>query len=365
MPGTAKCRWSTSLAAPSPAACRERWAVAAKLDENHAPDGGSYMNLYEQQTANRRKTWLIMFVFVAFLFVLGLGFDSFYLGRAGGTVPVGSILALGAGSISAIASYFGGDRAVLLATGAQPIADVMSAAPETDRLKLRQLENIVDEMTIAAGLPRPRVYVVPDADPNAFATGRGPDHASIAVTRGLLDTLNREELQGVVAHELSHVRNYDIRVMTIVAALVGAIALMADWARRGMMWGGGRRSRDDDRNRGGIAGILFFAIWILAIILAPLIAQTLAMMVSRRREYLADASGAELTRNPLGLARALEKIESAAEPTRTINQGSAHLCIADPLGRAVNVKEGFWSDLFASHPPMAARIAALKQMAYE
>jgi len=325
------------------------------------------VNLYEQQRANRRKTWLIMLVFVALLFLLGLGFDTFYLGGGAGYVPVGSLFALGVGSISALVSYFAGDRAVLAATGAQPIETVAAAATEADRLKLRQLENVVDEMSIASGLPRPRVYIVPDADPNAFATGRGPDHASIAVTRGLLDTLNRDELQGVIAHELSHVRNYDIRVMTIVAALVGGVALLSDWARRGMMWGGGGRRRrdDDDRGGGGLATLVLFAVWIIAIILAPLIAQMLAMLVSRRREYLADASGAELTRNPLGLASALEKIESAAEPTRAINRGSAHLCIADPLGRKLNVKEGRWSDLFASHPPMAARIAALKQMAFQ
>jgi heat shock protein HtpX len=324
------------------------------------------MNLLEQQRSNRRKTWIIMVAFVAFLLLLGLGFDTFYLGEAGGMVPIGSLMALGVGSVSALASYFGGDRAVLLSTSAEPIETVAARSSETDRLKLRQLENVVEEMTIAAGLPKPSVYVVPDADPNAFATGRSPDHASIAVTRGLLDTLDREELQGVVAHELSHVRNYDIRVMTIVAALVGAVALLADWARRGMMWGGGRRRDGDDRERGGgVAGIIFFAIWIVAIILAPILAQLLAMMVSRRREYLADASGAELTRNPLGLARALEKIEGAVAPTRAIGQGSAHLCITDPLGRPMNVKSGFWSDLFASHPPMAARIAALQEMAFQ
>jgi len=150
-----------------------------------------------------------------------------------------------------------------------------------------------------------------------------------------------------------------------VAALVGAVALLADWARRGM-WGGSRRRNDDREGGGGIAGAVFFVVWIVAIILAPLMAQALAMLVSRRREYLADASGAELTRNPMGLARALEKIESAVAPTQAIGQGSAHLCIADPLGRQVNLKEsGFWSDLFASHPPMAARIAALKEMAFQ
>src|SRR5579862_1526814 len=255
------------------------------------------MNLYEQQTANRRKTWLIMFAFVAFLFVLGLGFDTIYLGGVGGSIPVGSILALGVGSVSAIMSYYGGDKAVLLSTGATPIESAAAAAAtagnEAEKLKLSQLQNVVDEMSIASGLPRPRVYIVPDADPNAFATGRDPEHASLAVTRGLLDTLDRDELQGVVAHEMSHVRNYDIRVMTIVAALVGSVALIADWSSRGRFWGGGRRDRDD--RGGGLAGVVFLVIWIVAIILAPLLAQMLAMMVSRKREYLADASGAELT----------------------------------------------------------------------
>jgi len=325
------------------------------------------MNIYEQQTANRRKTWLIMMAFVVFLLFLGLGFDAFYVGAAGGSVPIGTVAALGVGSVSALASYYRGDRAVLAATSARPIEEVAAGAGDADKLKLRQLENIVDEMAIAAGLPRPRVYVVPDSDPNAFATGRGPEHSSIAVTRGLLDTLDREELQGVVAHELSHVKNLDIRVMTVVAALAGAIALLSDWARRGMMWGGGSRRRDSGHGGGGsgVLGIVFFVIWLMAIALAPFVAQMLAMMVSRRREFLADASGAELTRNPIGLAHALEKIESAAAPTAAIKRGTAHLCIADPLGRRMNIKEGFWSDLFASHPPMTARIAALKAMAFE
>jgi heat shock protein HtpX len=164
--------------------------------------------------------------------------------------------------VSAAVSYFSGDRAVLLSTAAQPVEELEASATEADRLKLRQLENVVDEMAIASGLPRPKVYVVPDADPNAFATGRDPTHASLAVTRGLLDTLDREELQGVVAHEMSHIRNLDVRVMTMVAALAGAVALLADWARRGMMWGGVRRratdrsSSGDDRG-GGLAGVIF------------------------------------------------------------------------------------------------------------
>jgi heat shock protein HtpX len=323
------------------------------------------VNLYEQQASNRRKTWLVMLAFVAFFLLIGIGFDAFYIGAGGGAAPIGTVIALGVGSVSAAVSYFSGDRAVLAATAARPIEELEADATDADKLKLRQLENVVDEMTIASGLPRPKVYVVPDADPNAFATGRDPAHASLAVTRGLLETLDREELQGVVAHEMSHVRNFDVRVMTIVAALVGAVALLADWARRGMTWGGGRRRGRDDDHGSGAAGIIFFAVWLVAILLAPLLAQLLAMMVSRRREYLADASGAELTRNPLGLARALEKIDAAAGPTVAVNRGTAHLCIADPLGRSVNQKEGAWADLFASHPPMAARIAALKAMAFQ
>jgi heat shock protein HtpX len=324
------------------------------------------MNLYEQQTANRRRTWAIIAGFVTFLLLLGVGFDSFYLGEAGGALPIGTIVALIVGGASSLASYYHGDRAVLASTGATALADVAATATGDEALRLKQLDNVVTEMAIAAGLPRPAVYVVPDPDPNAFATGRDPAHASIAVTQGLLDTLDREELQGVVAHEMSHVRNLDVRVMTLVAALAGAVVLLADWARRGMLWGGGRRRRSDDGNGGGVMGLVFLVVWLVAIILAPIIAQALAMMVSRRREYLADASGAELTRNPMGLAHALEKIDEAVEPTRAIRRGAAHMCIADPLGRQANLRaESFWGNLFASHPPMAARIAALRAMAYQ
>ena len=324
------------------------------------------MNLLEQQTSNRRRTWLVMAVFVGFLLLLGLGFDRFFLGVAG-PVPVGSLLALGVGSLSALTMYFAGDRAVLRSTGAVSVDRLLEdSPPEQQRLSLTQLRNVVDEMAIAAGLPRPAVYIVPDSDPNAFATGRDPAHASLAVTQGLLDTLSRDELQGVVAHEMSHVRNLDIRLMTIVAALAGGIALLSDWALRGMRFGAGgaSRRRSDGKRGGGAASAAFFVTWLLAILLAPIVGQMLAMMVSRRREYLADATGAELTRNPLALADALETIEAAVEPTPAIKRGSAHLCIADPLGRASGFREGFWSDLFASHPPMARRIAALREMAF-
>ena len=170
------------------------------------------MNLYEQQASNRRRTWMVMLAFVAFLFVLGLGFDTFYLSQIGGFVPIGSIVALGVGSISAFVSYANGDKAVLLSTSAIPVPDLLRTAGDADKLKLQQLDNVVDEMAIAAGLPKPPVYVVPDPDPNAFATGRGPGQSSIAVTRGLLDALDREELQGVIGHEMSHIKNLDVRI---------------------------------------------------------------------------------------------------------------------------------------------------------
>jgi heat shock protein HtpX len=258
---------------------------------------------------------------------------------------------------------------VLASAGAIPILQVAGPASGDASLRLHQLQNVVDEMAIASGLPRPRVFVVPDPDPNAFATGRDPEHASIAVTQGLLDTLNREQLQGVVAHEMSHIRNYDIRLMMVIAALVGAIVLLSDWSGRMMRWGaigggGGRRNRSS-KGGGGAIMLIVLVLWLVAIVLAPLAAQLLAMSVSRQREYLADASGAELTRNPAALADALETIEASVEPTRAIKRGSAHLCIADPLGRLVTQKEGFWSDLLATHPPMAKRIEALRQMAFQ
>ncbi|MDE3154985.1 MAG: M48 family metalloprotease [Acidobacteriota bacterium] len=323
------------------------------------------MNLLEQQTANRRRTWLVMLVFIAFLVLLGAGFDRFYLGLPLDAFPVGALFALALGSGSAAFSYFGGDQVVLLSTHAVSLEEARAAAQtDADRLKLQQLDNVVDEMAIAAGLPRPKVYIVPDPDPNAFATGRDPAHASLAVTRGLLDKLDREELQGVVAHEMSHVRNYDIRLMMIIAALVGAVILLSDFASRWLWWGGGRRRNRDDGG-GGAAAAILFAVWLIGIILAPIIGQLLAMMVSRQREYLADASGAELTRNPLALARALQDIDNAPEPTRMISRGTAHLCIADPLGRAIGDKEHRAADLFATHPPIAQRIARLKEMAFQ
>jgi heat shock protein HtpX len=256
----------------------------------------------------------------------------------------------------AMGSLQSGAKSVLQSTGAIP-ADPANPAQ-------KQLINVVEEMSIASGIPKPQIFVVPDADPNAFATGKDPQHSYVAVTQGLLDSLNREELQGVIAHEMSHVRNYDIRLMTVVAAFVGSIVLLSDSARRCIRFGGlgGRSSKS---RSGGSLGAIFLVLWLLGIILAPLIAQVMAMLVSRRREYLADASGAELTRNPLGLASALRKLDGASAPTVSIKRGAAHLCIVDPLGRNLNSKEGFAAELFGTHPPIEKRILALDAMAYQ
>jgi heat shock protein HtpX len=328
-------------------------------------DVTKFPNIYEQQKRNRRQTIIIMAAFVLFFGFLGYGFDVFFFGIDPlGLVypdafgfPLGTVGALIAGALFASWGLQSGATAVLNSSQAYLV-------PEDDS-KYRTLINVVDEMTIASGLPRPKIYIVPDPDPNAFATGKDPAHSYIAVTEGLVDSLNREELQAVIAHEMSHVKNYDIRTMTVVAALVGAVFLLSDAARRMMWFGGGRGGRRSSRSSGGGAIVaIVLAVWIISLILAPIISQLLAMAVSRQREYLADASGAELTRNPLALANALEKIESASEPTRAIKRGSAHLCIVDPLGRKANLKEGALADIFATHPPISKRITLLKAMAY-
>jgi len=328
---------------------------------------------------------MVMLLFGLFLVFLGFGFDLYISGTLDPApertayhgyprysryysvgeeepsgfsfpIPIGTTIAVVGGIVMAVWSMRGGARAVIASTGAIP------ASPADPVHK--QLMNVVDEMSIASGLPRPQVYVVPDPDPNAFATGTRPEDSYIAVTQGLLDTLNREELQGVVAHEMSHIRNYDTRLMTIIAAFVGSIILISTWARYSLRFGGGRR-RSSSSSSSGPLGFILFIIWIIGVLVAPLLAQLMAMAVSRKREYLADASAAELTRNPLGLAQALVKIDSAVEPTTSIKKGTAHLCIADPGERQINEKEGFFAELFGTHPPIKKRIMALKAMAYQ
>ena len=340
------------------------------------------MNIYEQQAYNKRTTVAIVAVFVLFFLVLGLGFDYFYLNfsplaapqihmtedgyyeaqRPSGAarIPFGTIISLLIGLGVAGNSMVNGPSMVLRSTMAR------RAVPGSDKEK--QYLNVVEEMATAAGLPVPTAYIVPDPDLNAFATGTNPSNSVIAVTEGLLDSLNREELQGVVAHEMSHIRNYDMRLMTIMAGLIGAITLLSDFAGRSLRFGGrsyGGASRGDSGKRGGPAAIIFFVIWIILIVLAPLLSRLLAMAVSRQREFLADASAAELTRNPLSLVAALEKIRAAVMPTNAINNGVGHMCITDPRGGLFEEKSGFVADLLATHPPMEKRILALKMMAYQ
>ncbi|OGR40885.1 MAG: hypothetical protein A2X35_02825 [Elusimicrobia bacterium GWA2_61_42] len=343
------------------------------------------MNIYEQQSSNRRMTAGILAVFVAFFLFIGLGFDFFYTsfnpaaeptfvqGEDGyyearqtsglSKVPFATIISLLVGFGMAANSMLNGPRMVLRSTMARRAVSVSE--------KEKQFLNVVAEMATASGLPAPTAYVVPDRDLNAFATGMSPASSVIAVTEGLLENLNREELQAVVAHEMSHIRNYDIRLMTVMAGLIGAIALLSDFAGRSFRYGnrssstGGGSSSGGRKGGGGAVMVLFFVVWVVLILLAPLISRLMAMAISRQREFLADASGAELTRNPLALVAALEKIRRAVMPTSAINNGVAHMCIADPRGSLIEEKLGFTADLLATHPPMEKRILALKVMAYQ
>jgi heat shock protein HtpX len=326
------------------------------------------LNLFEQQAKNRRQTALWITLFVLFFAWIGFGGDAVLFlgsvdqyGDAHYRFPfIGIITTLVAAGM-AWSSYRSGAKRVLWSAGARELTD-----PRT--LEEKQLVNVVEEMAIAAGLPTPKVYVVDDPDPNAFATGVSPETACIAATTGLLTTLNREELQGVIGHEMSHVRNLDVRLMTLIAALAGAVVLLSDGLGRFFRGGGGRLVGGGGRRGkggGGAIVVVILVLWLISLILAPLIVRLMAMAVSRNREYLADATGAELTRNPLSLAGALQKIEGAEAPTASIKRGTAHLCIADPLGRKLNAKEGFLANVFGTHPPMAMRIARLKGMAFQ
>jgi heat shock protein HtpX len=330
----------------------------------------SETDLFAQQEANRRRSGWLVAGFVLFFAWVGFGGDVAFalltrdapVGGYHHAVPViGIVATLIAAGICWYAWRFGAER-VLWATGAWEVIE-----PAT--LEQKQLVNVVEEMAIAAGLPRPRIWIVPDDDPNAFATGRDPATASIAVTEGLLHTLNREELQGVVSHEMAHIRNLDTRLMTLLAAMVGAIALMSDGTGRIMRGGGGRlggRGAGGQRGRGGNPlGLVVLVLWLLTLVIAPIVSRLLAMAVSRKREYLADATGAQLTRNPGALASALEKLSAGSTPTRAITRGAAHLCIVDPAANPFSSAEGLLGDVFASHPPIGQRITRLKGMAYQ
>lgn len=296
---------------------------------------------------NRRSSILLVAIVVVLLGSLG-GAIGYATGFGWGGVIVAVVVA----TLMSIGSYFAGDALVLASSGAREVDVANPSGPYA------QLVNVVQEMRLASGLPMPRVYVIPDSAPNAFATGRDPQHASVAATTGLLEKLDREELQGVIGHEMSHIGNYDIRFALLVGVLVGSIALLSDWFLRFTFWGGGR-SRDNNRGGGGgAAAILMIAALLLAVI-APIIGRMVQLAVSRSRESLADVSAVDLTRNPVGLARALRRIASDPEVLEVANRATQHLYIVNPIKPFEKRASSLWD----THPPVAERIATLERIA--
>jgi heat shock protein HtpX len=305
-------------------------------------------SFYDQIAANRRNSFLMAAFVVVVLGVLGfaIGYAVFGSAAAGlGTTGFALLL----GGLSGLGTYFAGDSLVLTVSGAREVSQ--DQAP--------QLFNVVREMAVAANVPMPRVYVIDDTAPNAFATGRDPAHASVAITTGLLEKLDREELQGVIGHEMSHVRNLDIRFSLVVGVMVGAIAILADFFLRFTFWGGGGRSRD--RSGGGGIQALVFVIAIVLAILAPLISRFIQLAVNRQREYLADASSVELTRNPHGLERALAKIGGDQEVLEVANRGTQHMYFTNPIKKF----EERSSNLMSTHPAIVDRINRLRELTGE
>lgn len=290
--------------------------------------------MYSQIDSNKRRTWLLMALFIGLLAAAG-----YVYGYINGYGYVGLGLALTISLIWTLISWYAGSAITLKSLGAQEL---------TDRAQFPTLWNTVENLAITAGIPRPRIYVVNDSSPNAFATGRDPEHASVAVTTGLLQVLNKTELEGVLAHELAHIKNYDTRLMVLVGVLVGALVILGDWMFRGALF--------SDRKSGN--GI-FMVIGLIFIILSPVIAELIKLAISRRREYLADASGALLTRYPEGLASALEKIRDNAAPMRKRSNATNHLWISDPKAKSLGERA---AGLFSTHPPINDRITELRGM---
>jgi heat shock protein HtpX len=299
------------------------------------------MNIYSQISSNKIKTWVTVLLFVVFIttvvFVYGKAIGDHGLGFAG--------IALIISGIMGFSSYYYSDKMIL----------GMSKAKQIQKKDHPQLFRTVENLCIGAGIPMPRIYIINDSAINAFATGRDPKHAVVCVTTGILDRLNKSELEGVIAHELSHIRNFDIRLMSIVVILVGLVALLADFFMRSLWFGGGRRDRG-----GGNGQAIFLIIGIVLAILSPIIATLIQLAVSRKREFLADASGALLTRYPEGLASALEKISHDKEPLEAANNATAHLYISNPFKG--KIKGNWFSKLFNTHPPIAERVKILRSM---
>ena len=301
--------------------------------------------MYEQIAANKRKTW-ILFV----LAIVLLGGVGYALGVITNSGPAGLVIALVIAVAMSVGSYLYGDRIVLASTRAKEVTK--EDAP--------RLHNIIEGLAIAAGIPKPRVWIVPESAPNAFATGRDPEHSHVAVTQGLLETMNRVELEGVIGHEMAHVQDRDILVGTVVATLVGAAVLLAEFFMRMWWWGGFRGRRGSDSGGGAVSAIIF-AVGVLLLILAPIFGQLIRLAVSRNREFLADAQGAMLTRYPPGLISALKKLQAAPTAMRSANNATAHLWLNQP-SRIEGDRLGSLEKLFSTHPPLEERIRRLEEM---
>jgi heat shock protein HtpX len=296
-------------------------------------------NMFDEIAANKFKSYLLMFLFAALIIALGYVFGKIYGGGNPAVVIGFMVIAFIFSIIMALVSYYWGDKTAL---------SISKAVPANEK-EHKYLINIVEGLAIASGIPKPKIYVIPDNSINAFATGRNPQHASLAVTKGAIEKLNRTELEGVIAHEMGHIKNFDIRFMTIVVVLVGLIAILSDLFLRSMFFRGG----DRDEGKGNI---VIFIVGIALAILAPIIAELIKLAVSRRREYTADATGALLTRYPEGLANALKKIAKENMETKNASKATAHMYFSNPI------KKGFWSNLFSTHPPIQERIRRLEAM---
>lgn len=297
--------------------------------------------MYEQISRNKWKSFFLILFFLGLIFLL-----TWIFGELMGFGPLGLILAVFIASAMTLGSYYASDKIVLAISRAKPVK----------KKDYPYLYNIVEGLAIAAGLPKPRCYIINDTAPNAFASGRNPQKSVIVVTKGLLEKLNRVELEGVIAHEMAHIKNYDVLVQTLAVVMVGVVALLSDWILRSFFWGGGRR-RGKGKGGGGGAAI-FVVVGLVLAVLSPLVAQFIRLAISRRREFLADANGALLTRYPPGLASALRKLAADKEPLEAANKATAHLYIVNPL---TDIK-GKVNALFSTHPPVEERIAVLEKM---
>jgi heat shock protein HtpX len=304
-------------------------------------------NIYEATSKNKMKSTIVVvgfFIFVTVaIYVLSSAF-SVYLGYEPGGFGIAGIALIISG-LTSFTGYYFSDKIVLK----------ISKAKEADKNQYFDFYTVAENLCIATGLPKPKLYVIQDSAPNAFATGRDPDHAVIAVTTGLLTKLNRTELEGVIAHELSHIKNYDVRLMSIVAVMVGSVALLGDFFLRA-------RFRGRSNKKSGSAGTIILVIGILFAILSPIIAKCIQLAISRRREFLADASSVAITRQPSGLISALQKISNDHEPLEAANKATAHLYIADPFKDKIGDARSKFAKLFNTHPPIEERIAALSRM---